>query len=124
MYVLTLIVLVAENHTGPKKAYNAFENELLEVLKLPADQPEFITRLEGKGIISEKTKKNLDMPNQPEGVRAALILEEIRESFSVSDVKFKDLLLVMNDYKHGLEPIAQKIESHLDPSMYLCIHRS
>ena len=115
--------LTTENYMGPKKAYKEFEAQLLESLKFAADQPDFIELLKEKDIISEKTKKNLDMPNQPEGVRAALILEEIRESFSVSNEKFGNLLLVMNDYDHGLETLAQKIQKNLDPSMYLCIHK-
>ena len=107
---------------NPTKAYETFEKELLERLKLPANQPEFIALLEEKDIISEKTKKNLDMPNQIEGVHAVYILEEIQESLSVSDKKFNDLLSVMIDCKNGLETLAQKIKNHLDPSMCLYIH--
>ena len=114
--------LVTENYMGPKEAYKGFEQQLLESLKLAADQPDFIELLNEKDIISEKTKKNLDMPNQPKNVRAALILEEIRESFSVSNEKFGNLLLVMKDYKHGLETLAQKIQKNLDPSMYVFVH--
>ena len=124
------------NHMGPKEAYEKFqrelqERELQETLKWAADQPKFIELLKEKNIISEKTKKNLDMPNQIEGMRLAYILEEIRESLSE---KFEDFLSVMIDYKHGLETLAQKIENHLDPSnefvhtqvnldcTYICIH--
>ena len=93
------IILAAENHMNHTKAYKRFEKELLDGLKLSADQPEFITLLEEKDIISEKTKKNLNMPNQIEGVHATYIMEEIQESLPVSDKKFNDLLSVMIDYK-------------------------
>ena len=114
------VIFAAVNHMNPTKAYKKFELILLEGLKLPADQPEFIALLEERDIISEKTKKKLHMPKETEGNRAVSILRDIQES----DKKFHDFLAVMIDYKHGLETLAQKIKSHLDPSMYehMCLY--
>ena len=118
MYFNPTIILATENHMGPKEAYKTFKKELLEKLKFPADQPNFIAWLKEKGVITdERTIKNLEMPYEAEGNRAIFILKEIHESLSISDTKFNNLLSLMEEYKQGLETLSRKIQSHLDPSM-------
>ena len=117
------LYLATEKHMGPKEAYKEFEKQLLETLNFAADQPNFIALLKEKDIISdEKTMRKLDMPYETEGNRAVYILKEIRKSLPVSDTKFNNLLTVMEEYKQGLETLAQKIQIHLDPSMYEFVH--
>ena len=112
---------------GPKEAYKTFKEKLLEKLKLPADQPNFVAWLKEKGVITdERTMKNLEMScEETEGNRAIFILEEIEKSLPDSDTKFINLLSVMEEYKQGLETLAWTIQSHLDPSTYeLCMYNS
>ena len=86
---------------------------------LPADQKKFKELLQKNQSISEEAITKLNEPNQTRRDCAALILEEIDISppnFPVD--KFHDLLTVMKEYNNGLETLAQKIKSHLDPGIY------
>ena len=99
-----------------KEIYLKFEKSLLE--RLPTDQPDFIALLERDDIIGKETKKKINLPDQTRAGYAASVLNEINTSPSFSDEKFLKLLLVMKEYKHDLETLAQEIESHLDPGIY------
>ena len=89
---------------------------------LPVDQPEFITLLEREKIIDEETKKIMKMnSNRSKDIRADVIVGEIEKSLPGHE-KLDKLLVVMKEFGQGLEILAQKIEKHLDPSMYLSVY--
>ena len=113
-FIVCTIFLATVNYT-PKKLYTFFEKKFQD--EFPVDQPQFIELLEREDIIDEKNKT---MSKQPKS-RLALILQEVETSLSNSDEKFYKLLLVMKEYKHGLKKLAQKIESYLDPGIYVCM---
>lgn len=92
-----------------------FEEKLL--YGLPADRPEFFMLLVREDIIGEKARKKMNMPNQTRAHCAASVLQEFDTS-PFPNEKFHKLLLVMKEYKHGMEILAQEIETHLDPGKY------
>ena len=111
-----MFLVAAENNT-PKKIYLKFKKSLLN--RLPTDQPDFIALLEREDIIGKETKRKMDLSYQTRAGYAALVLNEIDTWLSFSDGKFRKLLLVMKEYKHGLETLAQEIENQLDPGIYV-----
>ena len=117
IYFNLVIILVDAEKCTPKEVYQRFENQLLN--KLPADEPDFITLLERDDIISKETKRKMDFPGQTRAGHAASVLNEIDTSPSFYDEKFYKLLSVMKEYKHDLETLAQEIENHLDPGIFV-----
>ena len=118
------IILPAGSNMRPQEAYVKFEDDLLK--QLPADQPEFIELLEKNGVIGGEAKKKINVRLGNKLGCAAVILAGVEKSMPESDVKFYKLLLVMKEYNHGLETLAEKIENTLDPGMhyvrmYMCM---
>ena len=125
MHINLTVILAAVNNKTPKQAYEDAENDLIE--QLPTDQSEFIALLEREGVIDEELKKEMNVTSHVKDHRTVAILEDIRESFSVSNQtesndKFNKLLSAMKKYNHGLEKLALKIENQLDPGTYVYIH--
>ena len=119
VYRFNFVMILAAVNCEPKEVYLRFENRLLN--ELPADDPNFIKLLKKNNIIGEKAKSKMGFPDQTRRGLAASIVQEIDISPSFSDDKFRKLLSVMTKYKHGLEILAQEIEIHLNPGMYLSI---
>ena len=99
----------------PKVIYPRLEKDLL--YGLPADQPEFVKLLAREGIIGEKTRRKMNMPNQIRATCAASVLQEFYTS-PFPDEKFYKLLSVMKECKHDLQTLVQQIEAHLDPGTH------
>ena len=117
MHINLTVILAAENYKTPKQAYEDAENDLME--QLPTDQSEFIALLEREGVIDDELKNEMNVTNHVKDHRTVAILEDIRESFSVSNDKFYKLLSAIKKYNHVLETLALKIENQLDPGTYL-----
>lgn len=112
------VILAVVNNMRPKRAYEDAENDLIE--QLPTDQPEFISLLEMEGVIVGELKNEMNVKKHVKYHRTVAILEDIRESLSVSnDDKFYKLVSAMKKYNHELEKLALKIENQLDPGTYL-----
>ena len=88
--------------------------------KLPVNQPGLIALLEREKIIGEEAKKRMNS-NRSKDIRGDVIVGEIEKSLPSGETFYK-LLVVMKEYGQGLEILAQEIENHLDPSMYLCVY--
>ena len=120
MYINLTVILAAVDNKTPKQAYEDAENDLID--QFPSDQSEFIALLEREGVIfDEELKKEMDVTNHVKEHRTVAILEDIRESFSVSNEKFYKLLSAMKKYNHELKTLALKIENQLDPGTYVYI---
>ena len=89
--------------------------------KLPVDQPEFMALIDRENIISEEVKKRMNSTNRSKDIRADVIVGEIEKSLPDRE-KIDKLFVVMKEYNHGLEKLAQEIENHLDPCMYISVH--
>ena len=104
--------------------FKMFDKDLVK--KLPVDQPEFMALIDRENIISEEARKRMNSTNRSKDIRADVIVGEIEKSLPGCD-KIDKLFVIMKEYKHGLEKLAQEIENHLDPStftyVYLCIHK-
>ena len=98
--------------------FKKYDNILCK--KLPVDQPEFIALLEREKIIDEEAKKRMNS-SRSKDIRADVIVGEIEKSLPGGEKLYK-LLVVLKEYDQGLEILAQEIENHLDPSMYLCVY--
>ena len=92
------------------------------VKKLPVDKPEFMALIDRENIISEEAKKRMNSTNRSKDIRADVIVGEIEKSLPDRE-KIDKLFVIMKEYKHGLEKLAQEIENHLDPSTYISVHR-
>ena len=102
----------------PQEVYKMFEKDLLE--NLLADESDFVDRLEEEGVIDEGIKKKMNVLNRSKIIRAVAIVEEIENSIPDSLEKLHNLLSAMKNYNHDdLKLLAQEIENHLDPGMYL-----
>ena len=103
--------------------FDKFDKILVE--KLPVDQPEFMALIDRENIISEEAKKRMNSTNRSKDIRADVIVGEIEKSLPGRE-KIDKLLVIMKEYKHGLEKLAQEIENHLDPSTYtyICAYTS
>ena len=121
VYGFNFVMILAAENFEPKEIYQRFENQLLN--ELPADEPEFIALLERDDIIGEKAKKKMSFPDQTRRGLAASIVQEIDTSPSFSDDKFYKLLSVMKEYKNDLEILAQEIVTHLNPGLYIFMHK-
>ena len=115
-YIHTCVIFVVVNHE-PEVVYMRLEEKLLN--GLPADQPGFIKLLANEGIIGEKARKKMNMPNKTRASCAAAVLHEFNTS-PFPNEKFYKLLSVMKQYKHGMEILAEEIETHLDPGINAC----
>lgn len=94
--------------------WKKFEKDLLE--NLPADESDFVDRLEEEGVIDEGVKKKMNVLNRSKITHAVAIVEEIENSIPDSLEKLRNLLSVMKKYnRDDLKTLAQKIENHLDP---------
>ena len=100
----------------PEAVYKKFENDLIK--QLPTDNPDFMAELEREGVIDEETKKKINLKKRFK----FLILDEIEKSLDDPDKKFYKLLKAMENYKHGLETLAEKMRNHLDPGTYIHIN--
>ena len=95
-----------------RRIYEKFEKDLLETL--PADQSDFVSRLEEEKIIDEGAKKKMSVFNRTRSICAVAIVEEIEKS----NEKLRKLASVMKKYDDSLKPLAEKIENHIDPGIF------
>ena len=94
----------------PDKVLLYFNDELLN---LPVDDPKFINLLQRHDIIYGETVRKIKLTNQTQADRSQIITNEIENSLSYSNNKFYKFLKLMEEYNHGLEVLAEKMEGKL-----------
>ena len=105
-----------------RKVFTVFKKfDKILVKELPVDKPEFMALIDRENIISEEAKKRMNSTKRSKDIRADVIVEEIEKSLPGRE-KIDKLLVIMKEYKHGLEKLAQEIENHLDPSTFISVH--
>ena len=80
---------------------------------LPVDQPDFISLLREHDIIFGEITERLKLQGKTRADRCSLIVDEIERSLHISREKFDKFLLLLQKYKHGMETLAQQMESKL-----------